>query len=219
MSARRMPCKRCHHPKPVGPDGYCTSCAQILAQMKRPKSVPPETETSDTDVGRMLTTEEIRRGIAEANEMDAPGGPRCACGKPSVFEDGSCSDCAVEDARRVVEPSPSPPAAVGDSKATVEGDIGSAGGESDPITERSSKTPTSPPVGASDAPPPIPGFAPTTADSETVTYVANNGDPDLAVLVSAPVPPSPLLGGANVTVASVKVSQDGEESKIEAPPS
>jgi hypothetical protein len=27
------------------------------------------------------------------NRMDAPGGPECACGKPSTYESGWCGEC------------------------------------------------------------------------------------------------------------------------------
>lgn len=30
---------------------------------------------------------------ATANHLDAPGGPRCACGLPSAWENGDCSRC------------------------------------------------------------------------------------------------------------------------------
>lgn len=131
MSARRMPCKRCHHPKPVGPDGYCAGCAGILARMKQPKSVPPEPSEEPLD---------------GANKMDVPDGPKCACGKPSAFEDGSCVDCAVDGAKGVEDWADK---LAGDlvEAGEVERDTLSAGAhEGDPITERSSKVPTLPPV-------------------------------------------------------------------------
>jgi len=31
-----------------------------------------------------------------ANKMDAPGGPECACGRPSAFENGDCAECGAE---------------------------------------------------------------------------------------------------------------------------
>lgn len=215
MSARRMPCKRCHHPRPVGTDGYCPSCAEILRRMKLPKSVPPEASI-----------------VAEgANEMDAPDGPRCACGKPSAFEDGSCVDCAVDGAKRVDDWAKKLAGDLVDA-GEVERDALAAGaheGDPDPITERSSKVPTLPPLGPTCAPDLTPStaavlsaesaaalqavFPPSNGEGETVTYVAKNGDPDLAVLVSKPASVPPSLMGVTVNVTSLEVQQNESDAE------
>lgn len=248
MSARRMPCKRCHHPRPVGTDGYCASCAEILRRMKLPKSVPPEA------------------GDADANKMDAPGGPQCKCGKPSAFEDGSCVGCAVDGAKRVEEWANKLAGDLVDAGEAERDTLAASAHEGDPITERSSKVPTLPPVGMAGADEgafstsaftqaidgilqepivviPDPGaeaglneialkiraaegaearpqevsaavldavsFPPTdTSKLETVTYVAKNGDPDLAVLVSKPASVPPSLMGVTVNVTSLEMGPD-----------
>lgn len=200
MSARRMPCKRCHHPRPVGTDGYCGGCAEILRRMKLPKSVPPES-TVQTD---------------GANKMDAPDGPRCACGKPSAFEDGSCVDCAVDGAKRVEERADKLAGDLVDAGET-ERDALAAGaheGDPDPITERSSKVPTLPPLTDGVLQERIDSALDTRTSSETVTYAAKDGDPDLAVLVSKPASVPPSLMGVTVNVTSLEVRQN--ESDAEA---
>jgi len=181
MSARRMPCKRCHHPKPVGTDGYCASCAEILRRLKLPKSVPPSAGGEGTVMG-------------DSNEL-APG-TIIAIDSPKItLPDGvdSASLACV-----------SSPAMAGDRVVPEDSaNAGVAGGEPDPITERSSKIPTLPPTGAPVEP--LATFGNDHSPGETVTYVAKGGDPDLAVLVGASSPPSPLLEGATVSVTAVQV--------------
>lgn len=171
MSARRMPCKRCHHPRPVGTDGYCGSCAEILRQLKLPKSTPPSGPFEIVPCG--------------ANQLDAQGGPKCACGKPSAFEDGSCVDCAVDGAKRVDEWAER---LATDLTNAGEAERDALTGDEGPITERSSKTSTTPPAAEGDQAAALDaaGFGNAGGASDTVTRVAPNGDPEKAVCVTAP---------------------------------
>lgn len=50
--------------------------------------------------GEIVTRGEARMIVSFGwpNRMDAPGGPQCACGKPSVFQSGCCADCGASTA-------------------------------------------------------------------------------------------------------------------------
>jgi hypothetical protein len=76
--------------------------SEQLEAWKRGAEIGSDELRTERDVLRLAVDRLERENLGlQANRMDAPGGPRCACGLPSARESGSCQRCFDLDALRV----------------------------------------------------------------------------------------------------------------------
>lgn len=84
----------------AGTNDACGKCSGFIGSHERdcPERVVSMASVCDFCNGRGVDTDGggciVCLGLKRApNRMDAPDGPLCGCGKPSVHESGCCGDC------------------------------------------------------------------------------------------------------------------------------
>ena len=73
------------------PEGYCVLSLADPNPMS--KATPEESMRLYEEINLTKSVTRMAAVRIEPAQMDAPGGPRCACGKPSVYQNGSCNVC------------------------------------------------------------------------------------------------------------------------------